>query len=37
MNDIVDQLAVAAARGPFAADRDEMPSNPPNQTSLFDL
>ena len=29
MNDLVDRLAVAAAQGPFAADRDETPYHPP--------
>ncbi len=37
MNDIVDRLAVAAAQGPFAADRDETPTQPPSQDRLFDV
>ncbi|MEN9644617.1 MAG: ribonuclease [Actinomycetota bacterium] len=36
MNDLVDRLAVAAANGPFAADRDEAPE-PPQQDRLFEL
>ena len=37
MNDLVDRLAVEAAQGPFAADRDETPMHPPSsQGSLFD-
>jgi ribonuclease HI len=37
MNDLVDQLAVVAAKGPFAADRDETPVQAPAQDRLFDL
>ncbi len=37
MNDIVDRLAVLAAQGPFAADRDETPMHPPSQERLFDV
>ncbi|MFM2076622.1 MAG: ribonuclease, partial [Actinomycetota bacterium] len=36
MNDLVDRLAVAAANGPFAADREEDP-DPPQQDRLFEL
>ena len=36
MNDLVDRLAVEAAKGPFAADRDEAPE-PPQQDRLFEI